>query len=427
MISFWAKLKLVLVTIVVTLLVTIIYANLRNPQKVINHRILSPFSVSDPRFIESISNLLDPNFTSGNKIETLLNGEQIFPAMLSAIRGAQKTITFESYIYWSGTTGEDFAKALAERSKAGVKVHLLLDWSGSDKISKDLLQLMEKAGVEIERYHAPRWYNITRMDNRTHRKILVVDGKVGFTGGVGIADEWTGAGLDAKHWRDTHYKVQGPVVNQMQSAFMDNWLKTRPEVATDHDYFPVIEKTGPTLAQMFISSAAEGGSSVRIMYLMSLAAAKKTIHLESAYFVPDEYVISQLIEAKKRGVAVQIIVPGPYTDSAIVESASRELWGPLLKAGIQIYQYQPALFHCKVLVIDHEFVSVGSTNFDERSFRLNDEANLNVLDKDFAQAQLAAFSQDLTRSKEVTLSDWENRSFSERFWGKLLTLLDSQL
>jgi cardiolipin synthase len=422
-----SQVKTIVITVILTLLMTIIYANLRTPHKELAYQIENPVAVEDPAFPKSVGDLLDPAFVDGNKVQTLLNGDEIFPAMLEAIRGAKKTVTFESYIYWSGKIGEAFADALGDRARQGVKVHLLLDWAGSGKVEKRLLDDMRAAGVEIQRYHAPRWYNITRMNNRTHRKVLVVDGQIGFTGGVGIADEWTGNGLEPSKWRDTHYRVEGPVVNQFQSAFMDNWLKTEATVHSGPQYFPEIKPRGKALAQMFISSASEGGSSARIMYLMAIAGAKHSIALESAYFAPDQHTIEQLIAARLRGVEIKIIVPGPYTDSSVVDYASRELWGELLQAGVHIYQYQAALFHCKVLVIDEYFASVGSTNFDERSFRLNDEANLNIVEAAFAKRQLEDFQRDLKNSKEVSLAEWKSRPLQEKLLSKFSSLLNSQL
>jgi len=308
-----------------------------------------------------------------------------------------------------------------------VSVHVLLDWVGSDKIDQEFIKLMRDAGVEIERYHPPRWYNITRMNNRTHRKILVIDGEVGFTGGVGIADEWNGDGLDKEHWRDNHYKVEGPVVSQMQSAFMDNWLKVQNKVYMSSEYYPKLSSKGNVKAQMFFSSAEEGTSSVRIFYLLALASAKKSIHIESAYFLPDKHTVSMLVAAKKKGVDIEIIVPGPYTDSSIADYASRENWEELLKAGIKMHLYQPALFHTKLLVIDEYLVSVGSTNFDDRSFRLNDEANLNVLDAKFAQEQIASFKKDLKHSKAYTYENWMERPILEKIWSKIMLLFRAQL
>lgn len=419
--------KVVLAVLAGALFFLVFFASFLSPFADHDYIIVDQYSVEDPRFAKAVGDLLLPSFVEGNTIQTLLNGDQIFPAMLESIRKAKQTISFESYIYWSGNTGEIFAKALAERAKNGIKVHVLLDWAGSGKISKDLIETMTSAGVEVERFHAPQWYNITRLNYRTHRKVLIVDGEVGYTGGVGIADEWTGSGLDPKHWRDTHYKVEGPVVNQMQSAFMDNWRKARPQVYTSESYFPENKPHGKAKAQMFISSAEEGGSSVRVMYLIAIASARKSIYLESAYFVPDQHVIEQLIAAKKRGVDVKIIVPGPVTDSEVVKLASRELWGDLLKENIDMYAYQPAMFHCKVFIVDNFFVSVGSTNFDERSFRINDEANLNVLDYSFAEDQIKAFNLDMSRSKKITFNEWKERPIGEKLIGKISWVFRSQM
>ena len=424
------KWKWILISIVATLGFAFIFSNLSPLQKELDYKVTLAESVESPRFKKVLGDLMGPHFESGNTVKTLLNGDEIFPAMLKAITSAQKTITFESYIYWSGSIGDQFVKALAERATHGVKVHVLLDWLGSEKIEVEYIKRMQDVGIEVERYHQLSWYNISRMNNRTHRKILVVDGIVGFTGGVGIADEWSGNGLDAKRWRDTHYEVRGPVVAQMQAAFFDNWMKVRPEIHQSVEYLPELQPEPggeQTAAQMFKSSHREGGSSVHIMYLLAIAAAKKSIYLEGAYFVPDHVAVEEMVQARKRGVEVVIIVPGKLSDSIIVRHASRETWGDLLQAGVKIYEYAPAMFHCKVLVVDGFFISVGSTNFDERSFKLNDEANLNVLDAKVAEAQIKVFNEDLKRSKEISFEDWKNRPKLDRLLEKFATLWASQL
>lgn len=423
----WRRAKLIVPTVLLTLLAVIIYANLRRPEKTLRYLIHIEEPVHSAHFAKILGDLMGPPFLPGNKILSLYNGDEIFPAMLSAIRSARKTITFESYIYWSGHVGDQFVTALSERARAGVKVHVLLDWVGSERIEDSYIQRLHDAGVEVERYHVLKWYNVSRMNNRTHRKILVIDGELGFTGGVGIADEWSGNGLDEKKWRDTHFAVRGPVVAQMQSAFMDNWLKVRPEVHESPEYFPELTAQGDAWAQMFKSSNTEGGSSVRIMYLLAIAAARKSIYLESAYFMPDELVIDEILHARRRGVDVQILVPGKLTDAFVVRHASRRQWEPLLEAGIKFFEYDPAMLHCKVFVVDEYFVSIGSTNFDERSFRLNDEANLNVLSAQFAQEQIRAFEIDKARSHPITLQIWRNRPWKDRIVEELGILFRSQL
>jgi cardiolipin synthase len=229
--------------------------------------------------------MLGPQIVDGNRFDALLNGDQIFPSMLKAIRGAQKTVTFETYIYWSEAIGKEFADALSERARAGVKVHVLIDWVGSSKMDQSYLATMKQAGVEVEKYHPLRWYNLGRMNNRTHRKLLIVDGRVGFTGGVGIAGQWTGNAQDQEHWRDSHFRVEGPVVAQMQAVLLDNWTKTTGKVLHGPDYFPALEPAGTGRAQMFSSSPTGGSESMHLMYLLAITAAQRSIHLSSSYFV----------------------------------------------------------------------------------------------------------------------------------------------
>src|SRR4029079_2012692 len=242
----------------------------------------------------------------------------IFPAMLDAIRSATRTITFETYIYWSGDIGRQFADALCERARAGVRVHILLDWLGTGKMDQAVLDEMEEAGAEVCTYHALRWYTIGRMNNRTHRKLLVVDGMVGFTGGVGIADNWLGNAEDPDHWRDTHFKLEGLAVAQMQAAFMDNWIETRGCVLHGEPYFPPLATAGTHSAQLFKSSANEASESVRLMYLLSITSAVKSVRIANAYFVPDSLTVASLVSAQRRGVRVEIIVPGRHTDAKVV-------------------------------------------------------------------------------------------------------------
>ena len=389
--------------------------------------VTSSYSVDDPAFARAMGSLLGPPLVPGNRAATFLNGDEIFPAMLEAIRGAKRTITFETYIYWSGRTGKDFADALAERARAGVRVHILVDWVGSQKMEQALIDEMEAAGVQLLRYHPLRWYTLDRMNNRTHRKLLVVDGRVGFTGGVGIADEWTGHAQDADHWRDTHYRIEGPAVAQMQAAFNDNWMKVSGTVLHGDDYFPALEPAGQQWAQVFQSSSEGGSESMHLMYLLSIASARRSIDLAMAYFVPDDLALGALEAALARGVRVRIIMPGPSTEASLVRRASHALWGRILEAGAEMYEFQPTMYHCKVMVVDGEWVSVGSTNFDSRSFRLNDEANLNVLDRGFAARQVRDFEADLARSRRITLEAWAARPWTEKLWEHFLALFGGQL
>ena len=418
--------RTVLATVALTALAVLLIANFSLGDKKIDKRIEPLYTVSDPQFRRKIDAMLGA-MAPGNRVEALVNGDRFFPAMLEAIRGASTSITFETYIYWSGEIGKEFVAALSERARAGVRVHVLLDWFGSWKIEDSVRRQMEEAGVEVVLYNPLRWYTLTHMNNRTHRKLLVVDGKVGFTGGAGIADEWAGNAQDEKHWRDTHFRIEGPAVAQMQAAFMENWIEATGVVRHGDVYFPPLEKRGPATAQIFVSSPGGGGESAQLLYLLSIVSAAKSIRMSASYFVPDNVEVDAFVGALKRGVRVQIILPGPHTDSETTRRASRADWGPLLRAGAEIYEYQPTMYHVKVLIVDDLFTTVGSTNFDSRSFSVNDEANLNVYDRDFAQAQARIFEEDLKRSRRVTLEEWEKRPWTERLWERTAALLSSQL
>ena len=417
----------ILITVAVTVLAVVLAMNFATPEKKLERRILHRYVVADPQFRREMSVLLGPSILPGNHVVDLENGEQIFPAMLEAIRSARRTITFETYIYWSGEVGKQFADALSERARAGVKVHVVVDWVGSIKMEGDLLTQMERSGVEVKHYRPLKWYNLGRLNNRTHRKLLVVDGKVGFTGGVGIADQWSGHAQDPDHWRDLHFRVEGPAVAQFQAAFNDNWIKTTGEVLNGDAYFPALTQAGGMDAHLFIASPAGGSESMHLMYLMAIAAAEHSIDLQAAYFVPDELIMKALVAARHRGVRIRVLLPGKHIDSATVRVASKAHWGELLLAGVEIHEYQPTMMHNKLLIVDRNMVSVGSTNFDVRSFRLNDEASLNVYDAGFAERMTEVFEQDLKPSVRYTYERWQQRPWKEKFAERFILPLKSQL
>ncbi|WP_345785773.1 cardiolipin synthase [Gemmatimonas sp.] len=417
----------IFVTVLLTVLATLVVLNLTSSEKKMKRRIEPQYGTGDAQFRRAMGSLLGPALVDGNHVVPLVNGEQIFPAMLEAIRTAKHTITFETFIYWSGDIGRQFADALAERAANGVKVHVLLDWVGSTKMEPELLERLNSTGVMVKRYHPPRWYTLARMNNRTHRKLLVVDGQIGFTGGVGIADPWQGQAQDAEHWRDSHYRVTGPVVAQMQAAFTDNWMKTTGDVLHGEHYFPKLEPVGDVTAQMFRSDPGEGSESVRLMYLLSIASAQKSVRIAAAYFVPDDLSIETIVAARRRGVHIEIVVPGPHVDTEMTRRASRARWGSMLEAGVIIYEFMPTMYHCKIMIVDSVWTSVGSTNFDNRSFRLNDEANLNVYDREFAATQIADFEADRARSRRITLEEWRTRPWYEKLVEHAAALFRSQL
>jgi len=412
------------ITAAVTAAVTTFARNFVSGEKKIKHRIAQRYGIADPQFERAMSQLLGPPILDGNLVTPLRNGVEIFPAMLAAIERAERTITFESFIYWSGDIAQRFAMALADRARRGVKVHVLLDGVGCNCVNGDAPREMAGAGVELEIYHVA---NFARANHRTHRKLLVIDGVIGFTGGVGIADEWDGDAGSPEDWRDSHYQVEGPVVAQLQAAFLDNWMKTRARVLHGDDYFPELKPAGPHRCQMFKSSPMEGSESARLMYLLSIAAAEQSIKVGNAYFVPDDLTTQTLIGAVERGVAVEVLLPGRQIDSAMVRGASRHRWGDLLARGVRIFEFEPTMYHCKTMIIDGLWTSVGSANFDNRSFRLNDEANLNVRDREFAADETRAFDRDVKRAREITHEEWLNRPAWQQATDAAAALFRSQL
>lgn len=382
------------------------------------------YGVKDSQFVRTMDRLLGPPLIHGNQVHTLVNGKEIFPAMLGAIHSARRTITFETFIYWSGDIGGRFTAALIERARQGVKVHVIIDGVGASEIDPDYISAMREAGVQVVIYRPIDFFTLDKVNYRTHRKIMVVDGTIGFTGGVGIADAWLGDADDAEHWRDHHYRVEGPVVASLQAAFIDNWIEARGQVLDGPDYFPKLEAAGPLHGQVFISSPESGSANMLLMYLLSINAAEHSIYLATPYFVPDELTLATLVAARERGVAVRIILPGDLTDSNVARGASRAVWGELLEAGVEIYEYQPSMYHTKLMVIDGLWTSVGSTNFSNRSFRLNDEANLNIYDAAFSAAQEALLKKDIAKSRRVTLEEWNGRPLIDRvtdFFGALFS------
>ena len=414
-------------TVLATVVLVLFSFNFIRSDKTLERSIEHDYAVKDVQFRREMGVLLGPGITSGNLVEALDNGDEIFPAMLDAIRGATQTINFETYIYWSGDVGREFSEALIERARAGVKVNVVIDWVGGLKMEPALLEEMKAGDVRVQLYRPLAWYNLSRINNRTHRKLLVVDGRLGFTGGVGIADLWSGRAQGPDHWRDMHFRVQGPVVAQMQAAFIDNWIKTTGRVLNGGEYFPPLAPAGDMDAHLFMSSPSGGSESMHLMYLMAIAATRETLDVHASYFVPDELVVRALLMALKRGVRVRVLVPGDHIDSELVKASSRAIWGDLLQHGAEIHVYQPTMMHVKSLIADGLLVSVGSTNFDVRSFQLNDEASLNVYDRDFAARMTATFERDLQQAKPYTHEEWLARPWHEKLSEALVWPIRSQL
>ena len=373
------------------------------------------FGVRDVAFLQTMHALTGAPMSEGNNVTVLKNGAQIFPSMLSAIRAAKRTINLEFYIYWDGEIGRLFAEALAERARAGVQIKVILDAVGSSQMSGGLIEFMRRNGIDLEWYHPLRWYTLSRANHRTHRKLLIVDGEIGFSGGVGIADTWLGDADSKEHWRETMIRVEGPVVTQMQFAFMDNWVKSRGELLTGLNYFPQVGPRGRHVTQVIKSSPSEGSSTVKLLYIISIVSATQSIYINNAYFLPDPDTTRALEGAVRRGVDVRVIVPGEHTDVPIARQASRLHYEFLLRRGLRIFEYQPTMMHAKTMVVDGIWTTIGSSNFDDRSFRLNDEVNVNVYDEAIASQVEQMFRDDMTKSVEITPRKWLRRPFFDRF------------
>lgn len=385
------------------------------------------FGPDAPEFPAALGPLLHAEFTNGNSAQLLINGDVFFPPMLRAIRQAKKSITLETYIWAPGKISDQFIDALTERARNGVKVHVLLDGMGTLKFKDEDRDRLRSAGVEVVKYGRQHWYEIKpNINHRTHRKILVVDGRIGFTGGMCIDDRWLGNAESRDHWRETQVQVEGPAVHEMQAVFSSNWLQTTGRLLVGDAYFPPFERAGNIASQCFESGPGEGAQSARISYLFAIASARKTIDIEHAYFVPDDLATRMIIAARERGVRVRVIVPA-FNDSRFGRAASRSRWGELLARGVEFYRYQPAMLHAKTMAVDDTFVTVGSVNFDNRSFSINDEVALNVIDSGFARDHRRAFEEDLKHSVRYTFEEFEARPFYIKWADRFCGLFRSQL
>jgi cardiolipin synthase len=382
------------------------------------------FAVGDAEFTRTVSQLFGPPIVQRNLVTPLRNGCEIFPAMLQAIREATRSITFENFVWNEGRLAMEFAKTFVERAKAGVRVHFLQDALGCAELYGPSMRMLRNSPVELEIF---RLYGLTRINQRTHRKLLVIDGRVGFIGGAAISDDWEGNADRPNLWREMQYCVEGPVVSQMQQAFLENWMETRGCVLLGDNYFPELKPAGDQMCQVFKSSATEGADSARLMLLLSLAAAQKSIRIANAYFLPDNMVIDTIVKARRRGVDVEVIVPGEHTDQMLVREVGRNRWKSMIRAGVRFFEFQPSCFHCKYMIVDDCWSTVGSANLDDRSLRLNEEANLNVLDASFARQHVQIFEDDKAASREITLAEWENRPVREKIRGTAGSVLRSQL
>ena len=384
--------------------------------RVTPHLELPHLETRQPAFAATLGGYSGTPVVPGNRVDILLNGQEIFPTKLAMIRSARRTINYAQYVFESGKPAEEIAAAISERCRAGIQVNVLLDAVGALAMPGQLRTEMTEAGCRVETFRPLRPFTLDRYNYRNHRRILVVDGVVGVTGGSGISGKWSGNGKEAGHWRDTDVRIEGPVVEQLQGAFAENWLEATGVAIGGPAYFPRrrLDYKGDVDAQVVRSSPAGGSSAMYTVFLLALSSAQRSIHITNPYFVPDEKMMSTLLDAAQRGVKVKLLIPGAI-DHNLVRQASRSAFGRLLTGGVLIYEYRPALLHAKTMVIDGIWSTVGSTNLDHRSFALNEELNVVVYDSDAAGRLEEVFQQDLANSKQVTYGDWSDRGLTSRF------------
>ncbi|MGA6205871.1 phospholipase D-like domain-containing protein [Nocardia testacea] len=366
------------------------------------------------RMRRRLERLLGVAATEGNALVALRNGDEIFPAMLGAIRDAEHTVDMMTFVYWQGDIARQFAYALAERAEAGLRVRLLLDGFGSRSIEKDLLRLMERAGVQVAWFRRPLSLSPLKQNHRCHRKVLVVDERTAFTGGVGIAEEWCGNARNEHEWRDTHVRIEGPAVDGVAAAFAQNWAECHDDLFDDRDRFAPQEPQGSAVVQVVRGSASMGWQDMQTLLRVVIESAEQRLRLATAYFAPDAYFIELLCAAARRGVEVEIVLPGPHTDQRVCQLAGQHFYGDLLACGVKILQYQPTMMHAKVITVDGIAALVGSTNFNRRSLDHDEEIMLVVLDEQFTATLDEHFEADMAVSELIEETRWQRRSLAQR-------------
>lgn len=373
-----------------------------------------PANDSD-RFLEIVEALTDAKLNRTGELEVLTNGPAFYPAELEAIRRASQSVNLEAYIFQKGEIARQYLQAMTERARAGVKVNVVLDAFGSAGTSRSFFAPLLDAGGKVGWYNGPRWYRLMHMDNRTHRELMIVDGRIGFIGGAGIADQWYSGTEGNPRWRDSAVRVEGEAVCNLQSTFAENWLATSGELLTGDAYFPPLQCDNPLISMVVNSTPTVGGSTrARILFQLLLASARRSISITTPYFLPDKSLMQELCRAIERGLKVRILVPGRKSDHMVTRSTSRAGYGELLKAGAEVYEYQPSMIHAKVLCIDDLWVVIGSTNFDNRSFGINDEVNLAVRNSAVTLRFENDMALDLDQSRRISLDEWKHRPVTER-------------
>ncbi|HEX6921921.1 MAG TPA: phospholipase D-like domain-containing protein [Actinomycetes bacterium] len=353
-------------------------------------------------------------FTEGNALTVLRNGDAIFAAMLEAIRGARSTVDLMTFVYWKGDIAREFAAAMSERARAGVRVRLLIDALGGRLIEKDLVDAMDRAGVQVEWFRKPLMKSPFKSNHRLHRKVCIVDGYLGFTGGVGIAEEWCGDARNEHEWRDTHLRVEGPAVDGLQSAFIQNWAESGRPLYDERDRFPEQPQAGSSTVQIVRGSASLGWDDMQSAFHLMLCSAQKRLRIATAYFAPDDDFLDTLCAAPARGVEVDLLLPGPHADKRVCQLASEAAYHRLVDCGVRVWNFQPSMMHAKVMTVDGYAAVVGSSNFNRRSLDHDEEVVLVALDPTVTATLDADLDDDFARSTKIDLTRWENRSRPQR-------------
>ena len=413
----WKPVRRALIILAVAAVVVVVLLLLAQDQETL--RLRSAIAAEDPRYPAYIAALVGADLTRGNRYDVLTNGDQIFPAMLDAINRARRRISFETYIYDSGQIADKFTDALEAAARRGVKVNIIVDAIGGSSMETEHVDRLREAGCAVRQFNTPKWYSLENVNYRTHRKILVIDGETGFTGGAGVADHWLGNAQDKEHWRDTQVRMLGPIARLLDAAFYEDLIESSEIVTPEIDDTP--EAHDEEGASLLVRSSPTGGSNdLKRLYLLLIAGATKTLDIATPYFVTDESTLWSLEDAVKRGVKIRIAVEGDITDAMPVKYASRHAYDRLLSLGIEIHEYQPTMMHTKALVADRVVSMFGSANFDNRSLELNEELNIAVASRDLAARLTADFDQDLRVSRKLELAAWRQRPFlqkaRERFW-----------
>lgn len=383
--------------------------------------------VGSQDFLDTVVGAVGVPFAPGNSLDLLNNGDRFYPSMLAAIRAAERSITIEAYIYWAGEIGATFARALAERATAGVRVKVMLDAVGSSSVGNEILGILREGGCHVAWYNPIRWNRLRRLNNRTHRKSLIVDGRIAFTGGAGIADHWTGDAQDSRHWRDLQIRLEGPAVRPLQTGFAQNWLECTRELVTGPDFYPPLAAAGSVALQTVMSSPETGASAARVMYCLAISAARRSIEIANPYFVPDHLAIDLFRDAVKRGVRVRIMVAGLRNDAVMARLNSIRLYGALLEAGVELLEYNRTMLHHKTMVVDQLWSTIGTTNFDSRSFTHNEENNVCACDQSVARELGEMFERDAATCARVTLEAWRTRPLLDKALQALASFVQDQV